>query len=275
MEFILPLILSVFGGLFSGGIQQNQQNRQARAEAEAERERLRVQSELAAQERARIQAEVEGYMNELAEFSERVRRGAEYSGLEAGASREASRNVAASNAAASMAGIGDSGAAQSAAGAIMADAIGQTAMARLQDQLQREGLIGDQEAQLRGVVAQLLRDPAFRIGDVEQNTAGIDQLLAGLPSAFGSSVAGGVGAALPILGQWALGEMSERYPNAFGANAAATKPVDVVDLSGGLRKGGAAAPPGTTGYVPLPASPLAGAPALGRPNPTSSWIFSA
>lgn len=225
MEFIIPMIISLIGGMFSGGVQQSQQNRQARAEAEAERERARVQSELAEARREQIQEQVAGYAAELESFRERVRRGAEYSGLEAGASREASRNTAAARAAAALSGVGDSGMAESQAGAIMADAIGQTALARQQDQLQRQQLVGGQEQQLRQLVTQMMQDPAFRIGTPEQQAAGIDELLAGIPGSGGAALVGGIGSVLPLIAQWGMGALGERFPTGDAAtNADAQMP---------------------------------------------------
>lgn len=237
MEFLIPMIVSLFGGLFSGGIRQSQQNQQARAEAEAERERARVQSELAEQRRAQIQEEIDGYVAELDAFRERVHRGAEYSGLESGVSREATRNLQSAQAAAAAQGVSDSGQMQSQAQAILADAIGQTAMARLQDQMQREQLIGSQEQQLRQLVANMLQDPAFRVGTPEQQQAGIDELLAGVPGAGGSALAGGIGAVLPLIAQWGLGALGERFGDGDG-----TTTDDVATAAD-------AATPGTT---PLP-----------------------
>lgn len=288
MNFILPLIISLIGGAISSGISQHQENKRAQAEAERERAQREAQAAVAERRREQVLERTSQIERELADFAERVRRGAEYSGLEAGASREASRNVAASNAAAALAGLGDSGAAQSAAGAIMADAIGQTAMARLQDQLQREGLIGEQQAAAQQLVAQLLQDQAFNVGTADELNAGHEWLLQ-QPGVFGSAVAGGIGSALPIFNQWAMGQLG-----AANAGGPAPAPGSGGGFGVGVRS------PGLSPQVPqLPLAPAgvgasgvgggaggsgwgtqyqfnpaftAGAPAQ-RPNPAAGWVF--
>lgn len=214
MNFILPIILSLVGGLISGGVRQRQQNQQQQQQVNLEREQREAAAEVAARRREQIQGVLASNRANLHEWAERIRRGAEYSGLEAGASREASRNVAASQAAAALSGVGDSGMAESQAGAIMADAIAQTAMARLQDQFSRESAIGQREASLQQLAAQLLSDPAFNVGSGEELTAGFDHLTG--TSALGGALMGGVGSVLPLLSQWALSGMGAEPDRAFG-----------------------------------------------------------
>lgn len=233
MAFLVPLIGSILAGLIGGGMQAGQQSAAKKRELAYEEEQRKAQA--SADERRRGQldsrrAEIEQIMGnidrQLGLSADRVRRGAEYSGVENAASREFTRTMNAADAGAAMSGLAGSGLQQSAAQGVLGNVLAELAQFRMQDQNQREQLIGSmrsdaqgQQGQLVGLINQILNDPAYSGLTGDEATAGLQHLQPGRYDAFGGALAGGAGAALPVLDRWAGG--------GFGGQSTQKQPADL------------------------------------------------